>query len=720
MASKMAAASLANTGLQLVQPPAPPEYDNAKVAAWINDCYTKAKNARSKIEYRWYTNMAFYDGRQYITPVRNPQAGVPYKFTTPPAPPWRVRAVFNRIRPIIRREMSRLTSQKPTAYVVPASSDDADTMAAQAAEAVWESLYRDLRVQEKLRDAVFWTTITGTGFLKMWWDENEIDAVSNVKGKICISYEDPFHIYVPSLRIRDIEDQPWVMHAKVMSVEEAQYAYQDALGDYKLTANCVSEDDILNSAYLDLAGSKGQQENDGVLILEMWVKPGKDKRLPDGGMITLVGDRVVQYVDSWPYLSPKYPFSKIDHIPNGQFYARSVIDDLISIQKEYNRTRSQIIEAKNRMAKPQLMAAKGSVDASKITTEPGQVIEYIPGFAPPQPLPLQGLPAYVLQEVDRLNMDFDDISGQHEVSRGQVPPGVTAATAISYLQEQDDTKLSYTTNSVEDAIEKLAFNALNLVQQYWTTPRTIRTTGSSQSFNALLLRGADIRGNTDVHVEAGSALPQSKAARQAFIMDLMKMNFIPPDVGLKILEVGGTFDLYEDLEMDDRQIQRENIRMQEADPRLMDEYNAVSGMYDEMAQAMGSPDGMVIDPSTGQPLDPPPLPVPVNTWDDHGKHIEQHNRYRKSQGFEALPQQTKDLFEAHVRSHVAALMQSTMPGGDPTALMNSSVPSEVASQNDGQYVSNIGGQSSNGNDTIPSGPDPSSAQSPDQGAPPNG
>lgn len=708
----MAATSSNIPGLKLAEPPPPPEYDNDEVAAFVTTRYTRSKNARQKIEYRWYTNMAMYDGRQYLTPVRNPQAGVPFKFTTPPAPPWRVRAVFNRIRPVCRREMSRLTSQKPTAYVIPASSEDKDTMAAQAAEQIWESLYRDLGIQKIVRNAVYWTVLTGTGYIKMWWDPDGIDDVTGQKGVICAQAEDPFHIYIPNLRATDIEDQPWVIHASVMNVEEAKFKYADALGERELNANCTSEDDILNSAWLDLSGTTNT-DNDSVLILEMWIKPGQDRKFPNGGMITLVGSQVVQYIDSWPYVSTRFPFAKIDHVPNGQFYARSVIDDLVSVQKEYNRTRSQIIEAKNRMAKPQLMAAKGSVDASKITTEPGQLIEYIPGFAPPQPLPLQALPSYVLQELDRLNMDFDDISGQHEVSRGQVPPGVTAATAISYLQEQDDSKLSWTTNSVEEAVEKLAFNALNHVQQFWVTPRVIKVAGSSNSFNALLFRGADIRGNTDIHVEAGSALPQSKAARQAFIMDLMKMGYIPPDTGLKVLEVGATFDIYEDLEMDDRQVQRENVRMSESDPRLMDEYNAVSGMYDQMADPET---GMVVDPNTGQPLDPPQLPVPVNTWDDHGKHIDLHNRYRKSQGFEALPQQTKDLFEAHVRSHVAALLQSTMPGGDPSALMNSSVPPEVASQNDGQFVSNDGGASSNGNDTIPTnGPPPQ-----DMGAPPNG
>jgi hypothetical protein len=56
-----------------------------------------------------------------------------------------------------------------------------------------------------------------------------------------------------------------------------------------------------------------------------------------------------------------------------------------------------------------------------------------------------------------------------------------------------------------------------------------------------------------------------------------------------------------------------------------------------------------------QPIDFPLL-VPVNDWDNHRLHIERHNDYRKSQAYEQLPQEAKDLFEQHVNAHVEAIM----------------------------------------------------------------
>jgi hypothetical protein len=214
----------------------------------------------------------------------------------------------------------------------------------------------------------------------------------------------------------------------------------------------VASNEILEDAVLNLTG--GNSEPDSVLCYEVWFKPGGHPDFPKGGMVQVVADNILYCTkDGIPYQHGEYPFTKIEHIPTGQFYAESSITDYIPLQREYNRTRSQITEAKNRMAKPQLLYAKGSIDPAKITTEPGLAIPYKPGLPPPTPMPLVPLPNYVLEEQDRIISDMEDISGQHQVSKGEAPPGVTAATAISYLQEKDDGILSHTFESVEEAWE---------------------------------------------------------------------------------------------------------------------------------------------------------------------------------------------------------------------------------------------------------------------------
>lgn len=624
---------------------------------WFHKC----QNERIRQERQWYLNYAFYSGNQYVK-FRQTQSGGPFDMYTPKAPGYRVRLVVNQVRKIVRKEVSRLTAQKPNAYVIPASTEDADVFAAQAAEQIWDYLWRKVNFNKILREAIFWQAVCGNGFIKSQWDANKEDPDQDpdrgIIGDISIFSVSPFHLFFPDLMCSDIEDQPYVIHA----MERTNTWIMQNFG-IDSTSNNIKVESVEEGMQNMMGVTKNDSKKDVSTILEIWVKPGYLPEMPQGGMFTIAGDQLVQGFDVWPYEHRQYPFTKLDGMPTGKFYNASNVEDLIPLQQELNRTRSQLIESKNRMTKPQLVAEKGTVDPRKITSEPGLVIEYAVGFQPPQPLPLQGLPSYVTEEIDRLYTDLADLSGQHEVSNGSTPPGVTAATAISFLQEQDESLIATHYTSLEEGIQKVAAQALDYVKTYWDEERTVKIVGIEGTFDVQTFKNADLRGNTDIRVEAGSALPQSRAAKQAFIMDLMKMGFIPPDKGLEIMEIGGLNRLYEGIQVDKRQAQRENMKM-----RVIKEED-IKAQQEEWVQS---------NPEVQKDIDGgmkliPPLIVPTHTYDNHAVHIEMHNNYRKSQNFEGADPVTKALFEEHVRQHMEAqanMMVHPMTGmmpSDPNA-----------------------------------------------------
>lgn len=639
----------------------------AKVLTWTKSAYQRCRTIRQQIERQWYINMAFYIGKQNVAaiPISSASsAATGVRLYVPPAPYYRARPTINRIRPIVRTELAKITAQKPSATIVPATSEDRDLSAAQAGEQIFDSVYREKRIKSIFRQSALWMLCTGNGFMKTYWDPNKQDSTGK-PGDFCYENVSPFHLFVPDMLCEDIEDQPYVIHIQTKSPEWVKMNFPGI----KAQPNVMEANDILNDSFLQLVGA-GDFRKNAILCYEVWVKPKQLEFMPQGGMFTIIGDTLTQFVEGNPFIHNQYPFIKFNHIPTGRFYSDSVINDLMPIQREYNRTRGQIVEAKNRMSHPQLMAAEGSIDASKITTEPGQVILYKLGFPEPQPLPLQNLPAYVLQEIDRLLQDFEDISGQHQVSKGNVPPGVTAATAINFLQEQDESMLSVTFDSVEEGFEKIGYQTLCYVKQYWDEPRTVKVVGRDGQFNVLSFMGSELRDNTDIRVEAGSALPTSKSAKQALLMDLMSQGFIPPEKGLELMDVGGVQRLYEEVQVDSAQSMRENMKMSTVTDDDVSTFLQTFQGVDPMTQQ-----AQLIDPNSGQPLmdqmgqpTAPPLIIPVNSYDNHQIHIQVHNNYRKGQEYENLPQQNKDLFEAHVNQHMAALgMVPGQPAPDPNA-----------------------------------------------------
>jgi len=631
--------------------------DRKKILADCEKKFTLCKNQRVTFERDWYYNMAFYFGRQWVEWVGTSTNNFDfYRLYEPPAPKWRVRLVVNKIRPIIRKELTKLGKERIQYYVVPESTDDTDITASRAAEAISEYLFQELGWEPNKRRAVFWALMCGSSFIKTWFDPNKLDS-SGIPGTVCIDPVNAFHMFVPDLEQEEIEDQPYVVHASAKDTKWVNETWQSE------TRSDVSAGGVaLEQRFFSALGIANATERDLTYVKEMWVKPCSD--YPQGMVIIWAGQELLSY-SVWPYKNTRYPFAKIDHIPTGRFYGDSVIKDLIPLQKEYNRTVSQIIEAKNRMARPQLLAAKGSIDPGKMTSEPGLIITYQPGFAPPTPLPLVQLPNYVENSLERISRDMDDNVGQFEVSNGRTPPGVEAASAIAYLQEENDTRLSHTVQSIEEATEKTGKAMLSLVDQYWDAERLVKVTGVNNMLETFEFSKSDVAGNTDFRVQAGSGIPRSRAAKQAFLTELGKLGWIPPDRILRYLDMVETNKLFEDSQVSVRQAQRENVRMRDIPPEVMQQVQAMQAQAPQMDQM-------------GQPIPAPPI-IPVNEFDDDAVHIDEHSRFMRTQEYEILPPEIQQNFLSHLAVHkqrMQAMMQfqSTLGGSPGQAQQEQQVP----------------------------------------------
>lgn len=639
----------------------------AKLVAWVQSEWTKAKTARSQKQLQWFHNMSMFYGHHWVEQTRgNFPEDYRDKLFTPRKPYYHQRKTINRIRSYVRWEMSKMLSSFPTAQAIPASSEDQDQRAAFAAEQAWTSISDSKKLRQHMSRAVWWTIVTGNGFLKTHWDPYCVDKVSGEYGDIKYGHVTPFHLFVPDVREQDIEDQPFVINAYTKPVAWAQHYFAKELGDIKLAPSTSAANQILDEAYLNLGNSKAP---DSVIVYETWVKPGATKLLPQGGVIISVDDVLISvHRDGFPYGHGMYPFTKFEHIPTATFYADSPIVDLSQLQKEYNGLRSEISEAGRRMAKPQLIAPMGSIVPSKLTNEPGLVIQYKPGMAPPQPLPLSPLPQYYLDQQERVLNDWIDISGEREVSRGDTPPGVTSGTAISYLQEASNQYLTPQFQSIEAGIEKIATQTIELFVQYVDLPRKIRTIGADGAFDTMQLRGADIASGTDIRIEPGSSFAKSKAAQEARVMDMFAVGIIDQPTAARMLEVGGVQKIMDTMNVAERKAQRENIKM-----KMMSLEEIEAKRMEAMQEIMASlPPEAMQDPNIMAEIEnmPAPAVIPVDDFDVHEVHIETHNKFRMSQEYEILPDELKAQFADHVAQHEQILQQRAMAqmmAGQPPA-----------------------------------------------------
>ena len=627
------------------------------------DKFKACQSQRQPFEKEWYTNLAFYFGRHYMQWLNtSPTSGT--AMILPKAAAWRVRLVSNRIKTIVRKENAKCNKEQGQWFVVPATPDDEDLAKARMAEAVSEQLLSNNAFDLRKREAVWWRGVCGTGFLKTYYEPNN---------DVCFTSPSPFHLWVPNLEEVDIQKQEFVCHGIATTI---QAVYDQYNVEVEADATADSPEQKFRQA---LGIDKKGKELDHVFIKEFWVKPCR--KFPAGAMFVISNDKLIYIAEAPPQLDPttqqpietspakasnviggdltksnfpyehgEYPFAKVDHIQTGRFYAESVIKDLIPIQKEYNRSRSQAIEARNLTSKPQWKVPMGSVDIKKLTAQPGLVVEYTPGFDAPERMIPPELPAYFMQDQQANLNDLDYISNQNDVT----PPGIEAATAISYIQEENDSILMDTISSLEELVERVGYQAIMLAKQYWPPEKMVQVMSGNQVYEVMQFKQNSLPDQVDFRVQHGSMAPRSRAAKQAFILELIDKQLIPPMEGLKYLEMSETARLYDELSVDTRQADRENFKMKNVQPQTQVPAN---GLQTPVGQIPGQ------DPNMPQAPMPVQSPVQVNEFDNHQAHIYCHTKFMKSQQYEQLDPTIQQLFMDHYKTHLVMLGQQYQDAG---------------------------------------------------------
>ena len=121
-------------------------------------------------------------------------------------------------------------------------------------------------------------------------------------------------------------------------------------------------------AFAHYTKAKAEQ---GVLLLERYTKPTGE--FPEG-RLEIVAEGKVLYEGALPYCNGArgeraFPFVKQDclRLP-GAFFASSVIDRLIPVQRAYNAVRNRKHEFLNRLSMGVLTVEDGSVDTDELSS----------------------------------------------------------------------------------------------------------------------------------------------------------------------------------------------------------------------------------------------------------------------------------------------------------------------------------------------------------------
>ena len=627
-------------------------------------------------ERQWKLNMAFYKGNQYVFYNRKSRRIESLPTDEGDKPRYRVRLVANQIAPNVQSLLSRLVKSKPQFYATPGQASYEAQKASKIAEDLLEYWWGSFHLDEKREEAMMWSIIAGNGFWKISWDDQAGPGMKVMMSPDGQPIVDPLvqHFFEKNLEMQgipaeDFEKRIYQGEIKVdvlspfdVLLDDAAQVFEDC--KFAICIHPASPDEIFErygvklkpnavNRYPDesLPGAFGNLEaktTENVRILYYgYYLPGP--KYPEGRFVVFTKDpSIVLYDAPWPYPFEELPLVKFPgvRIP-GQLWDWSVVENAIPLQKELNRTLSQIIEYKNLTMKPQMLAPVGSL-RQRITDEPGAIFEYNPVAGKvPESLPVPSMPPYVFEHLQDLGARLKDAFGLNEIMEGSVPPNVEAGVAIDLLQEAATDRLAPQIILMEKSLERAGNLMLQLAQKYYTEPRTMIISGSGSKPKIERFEDADLIKGVSVKVEAGSGLPRTRAGKQARVMQMLQMGILTPTKAYKYMDMADFKSLQMEFEADNEQAMREHDVLM--DGGIVNQ-QAANDAQQALMQQMMTP-----DPQTGEtpPIDPQLVQQTVEAglspllYENMDTHLEVHASYMKSAEFESLPPEIKQQFNKH-------------------------------------------------------------------------
>lgn len=541
------------------------------ILAMIEEECRRRHEERRPLELKWMLCSDFYAGHQYrdINPYRGELEDYdpPYDYME--------RGVYNRIAPLIETRIANFKSLNFSMEVHPATCELSDYEKSLVATRLLTQTQYKCDFLSKKDSLVLWSELCGTAFLLSWWDPSKGDAVHDGERLLTLGDLDfgvltPYEVLPESIYKENLADQASIILEQVVSIDEVNRRY-----GVRVKPRAVDTYAIVPTAgtgglgYVGATFAVGCRKAENSTLLRTYMER-PSARHPSGRMFIATPDRILYY-GTLPI--DEYPLSMLRcKRVAGMFFGRSVIEDLIPLQRAYNGVKNKIHDYIRTLALNPLLVPEGSVDdideLAANGVAPGDIVEYDPDRGEPKPLATQVLPTGVFEECENLSHEMEYAAGlSHLGATGNNSSALTSASAIERLREIDGVRLALSGDAIRETVLHAAKIWLKLYKEHGGLTHIEKLAGSYDTSANFLWCGEDIN-SYDIVFESENALLHSDESCLAAIQSGIELGLfcdedgkIPRQVRKKLLarmHVGDFLrTLYED-ELQSAAARREN------------------------------------------------------------------------------------------------------------------------------------------------------------------
>lgn len=374
-------------------------------------------------------------------------------------------------------------------------------------------------------------------------------------GEIGYGILTPYEVFPDDLSRPSIGDQRSILFARVMSVADIADTYGVTVrgGTAEVYGTSAAFGGILAGQGGAVLTSDHVSVQNAATVLTYMERPSAHHK--EGRLIIATEDRLLWY-GPLPYAEIPLVAFKCKEVV-GQFFGRSVITDLIPLQRAYNGVKNKIHDYIRAVAANPMLVPEGSIpDIAEFAAHglpPGEIVEYNAERGRPEPLSPAPLPAELRYECERLAADMEYTAGVSQLMVvGKTPSGVTSGTAIENLRRIDNARLALTGENLRHGVYRLAVIWLSIYKQYLTGRRTLALAGRNAAAGVLSFSAEDIN-SFDVVFDTENELLVSPETQKENFLAALKLGLFQDEEGRlprsvkarakRLLQVGGEADL---------------------------------------------------------------------------------------------------------------------------------------------------------------------------------
>jgi len=502
--------------------------DEKGTLQWLNTNYDSAEKAaqsRLRSYRRW---MALYKGihwRDYdYRDTRRDDNG--YSSRKP-------RHVVNFIYEMTEARLAQSAKMKSSIAAIPHNNSQDDINNAKSCKMLLDSRAYDLQIEKLFQENDRTAFTMGHSFVCLQWDQ-ELGPTSPVYDKLL--QKDPKAAKKVGLtKVGDVgvkikgADRIFPEQGKkewdeIDYVDEVEWMpLEEAKARWPKKKNEILENvrQLYNWDTTELSQPKNM-----VMVRTFWHKP--TKFLSEGAKIIYTDDVILEHGD-FPYEHGELPFvPQTDIDVYSEFWGRPFITNIEQMQRMYNNIQSGIARDFGVGSAPKWVMPKGACDINSLNND-FTVIEFT---GPMEPKLVTKSPTnqgnFQLQEM--LEAKITQLSNVYDISRGQVPSGVTANSALRFLDEQESQRIIVQQQKRKRTVLSTYKMMLSLMRQYYTADdnRTVRILGKTNEYLIKSMKKADFSRIYDIELQNTSALPDTKTGKIAAIVDLNAMTQTDP------------------------------------------------------------------------------------------------------------------------------------------------------------------------------------------------